>query len=289
MSLGHSRAAMLGGPLGALLIGGVLVPAAILFVYSFFGFSLFEIHPGFHLDWYRQIVSDGLYRVVVGNTLAIAVPTTIACVVGGYMIAYYIAVVAGRSRGVLLMLVVVSLLASYLARVYAWRTLMGDHGIVNSLLQSAGVIEQPIGWLLFSRLPVILAEINLYMPVTALICYASLTGIPGEVREAARDLGAGRLQTLWRITLPLSGPALFGSAALAFFLSCGDYITPAFLGGPTTSSTLGTLIFSQITTDGNYPLSAALSFSTMALFFIYALALFSILRGSRLLPRGDER
>lgn len=286
MALTRNIAFALGSPLGAVLILGVIAPAAILLVYSFYGFALFEIHPGFQLDWYRAIFSQEIYRIVAVNTLVIAVPTTIASVAGGYAIAYYIVFVAGRERNALLLLVVVSMLASYLARVYAWRTLMGDQGIVNTMLQSIGLVHKPIGWLLFSRLPVILAEINLYMPVTALICFASLSGISAEVLEAARDLGAGRLQTLMRITLPLSGFALFGSAALAFFLSCGDYVTPAFLGGPTTSSTFGTMISTQITTDGNYPLSAALSFTMVAGFAVYALALFLALRATRLLPRG---
>jgi ABC-type spermidine/putrescine transport system permease subunit I len=132
---------------------------------------------------------------------------------------------------------------------------------------------------------VILAEINLYMPVTTLICFAGLAGVPLNVREAARDLGAGRMQTLFRITLPMTGGALFASGALAFFLSCGDYITPAFLGGPATSSTFGTMIATRITTDGNYPLGAALSFTMIAGFAIYGLVLFAALRAFRLMPR----
>ena len=275
----------LGAPLAVLLVAGVIVPATIFFVYSFFGFSMFEIKPGFDLEWYRQIVTNRVYQAVAVNTLAIAVPTTMLAVVGGYAIAYYIVFEAGRSGKVVLMLVVVSLLASYLARVYAWRTLMGSEGIVNTMLASFGLIDAPISWLLFSRFPVILAEINLYMPVTTLICYAGLVGVPADVREVARDLGAGRLQTLCRITLPITGPALFAAAALGFFLSCGDYITPAFLGGPTTGQTFGTVIATRITTEGNYPLSAALSFSMIAAFAVYALALWLALRGARLLPR----
>ncbi len=275
---------MLGTPLGILLAVGVLAPAAILLVYSFYGFSLFQIRPGFHLDSYRQIFGERVYRTATRNTLAIALPTTLASVAGGYAIAYHIVFVARRARNALLLLVVVSMLASYLARIYAWRTLMGEQGIVNTMLQSAGVTDRPIGWLLFSRLPVILAEINLYLPFTALVCFASLSGVADELREAARDLGASRLTTLRRVTLPLSGSALFGSAALTFFLSCGDYVTPAFLGGPSTSSTFGTVIAAQVTTDGNYPLSAALSFTMVLLFVVYAAVLFAALRGARLLP-----
>jgi spermidine/putrescine transport system permease protein len=278
-------AASLGIPLALLLAAGVLVPAAILLVYSFLGFSNYEIQPGFRLDWYERILTDGIYAVVASNTLAIAVPVTIASVTGGYAIAYYIVFAAGRSARILFVLVVVSMLASYLARVYAWRTLMGSEGIANTLLQALGIIDEPIGWILFSRFPVILAEINLYMPVTALICFASLAGVPSDIREAARDLGAGPVQTLFRITMPVTGPALLASAMLAFFLSCGDYITPAFLGGPGTSSTFGTLIATRITTDGNYPVGAALSFTMVIAFAAYAAVLFAALRAFHLLPR----
>lgn len=285
MRSGRAVAASLGTPLALLLLAGVLAPAAILLVYSFLGFSNYEIQPGFRLDWYRTIFTDGIYRAVAWNTLAIAVPVTVASVAGGYAIAYYIVFAAGRSARVLFVLVVVSMLASYLARVYAWRTLMGSEGIVNTLFQSLGLIEEPIGWILFSRFAVILAEINLYMPVTALICFASLAGVPGDIREAARDLGAGPVQTLFRVTMPVTGAALFASAALAFFLSCGDYITPAFLGGPGSSSTFGTLIATRITLDGNYPVGAALSFTMVAAFAAYAAVLFVALRAFHLLPK----
>ena len=285
MRVTRRAAALLASPISLLLLVGVIGPSLILLVYSFYDFSLFELRPGFHLEWYHEIVTQALYRTVLGNTLAIAAPVTLASVIGGYAIAYYIVFVAGRRRNLLVALVVISMLASYLARVYAWRTLMGDHGIVNSLLESMGVIDRPIGWLLFSRVPVVLAEINLYMPITALICFASLSGIQDDVREASRDLGAGRLQTLWRVTLPLSGVAIFGSLALCFFLSSGDYITPAFLGGPQTSQTFGTVIAAQVTTDGNYPLAAALSFAMVGMFLIYSTLIAGLMRGLRLLPR----
>ena len=85
--------------------------------------------------------------------------------------------------------------------------------------------------------------------------------------------------------MPVTGAALFASAALAFFLSCGDYITPAFLGGPGSSSTFGTLIATRITLDGNYPVGAALSFTMVAAFAAYAVVLFVALRALHLLPK----
>jgi ABC-type spermidine/putrescine transport system permease subunit I len=102
----------------------------------------------------------------------------------------------------------------------------------------------------------------------------------------ARDLGAGPLQTLRRITIPLSGRGLFGAAALTFFLSCGDYITPVLLGGTSSSQTFGTTIATQLITNGNYPLGAALSFVMIALFAVYALVLGGAMKALRFLPRG---
>ena len=277
--------ALLVTPLAFLLLCAVLIPAAILLAYSFYDYSLYSIHPGFHTEWYRQALGQSIYRTVLRNTLAIAIPVTILSVAGGYAIAYYLVFRAGRARQLLFGLVVGSMLASYLARVYAWRTLMGDNGVINSALQSIGVIDHPLGWLLFSRVAVVAAEVNLYMPITTLIAFASLSGVAPEVREVSRDLGAGPFQTLRRVTLPITGRALFGCATLAFFLSCGDYITPVFLGGPTSSSTFGTTIATEISTNGNYPLGAALSFVMIAGFVIYAIVLAVSMRAARLLPR----
>ena len=286
MRVNRPLAALLVTPLGALLTAAMLVPAVILLLYSFYGFSLYQVEPGFHLEWYHQVFSQSIYRTVAVNTLAIAFPVTAISVVGGYLIAYYLVFHASRrGRTLLFALVVISMLASYLARVYAWRTLMGDTGIINSALESIGLIHQPLGSLLFSRLPVIAAEVNLYMPIATLILFASLSGVPADVREVSRDLGAGPVQTLRRITMPLSGRGILGAAALTFFLSCGDYITPVLLGGTSSSQTFGVTIATQLITNGNYPLGAAISFVMLAMFAIYALVLGAGLKALRFLPR----
>ena len=288
MRISRRLAAVLLSPLSLLLIAGGLVPATILFVYSFYDYSLFQITPAFHLTWYRTILTDPIYRTVLRNTLAIAIPTVIVTIGAGYTIAYYLAFKSDRSRKPLFALIVVSMLASYLARIYAWRTLMGSDGIINSTLQGLGLTHHPIGWLIFSRVPVILAEVNLYLPIATLNLFASLSGIPAELHEAARDLGAGSAQALRRVIVPLTGGALLGAGALCFFLSAGDYVTPAFLGGVISSQTFGTTIATAITTEGNYPLGSALSFGMVALFIAYTLALFLGLKATRLLPRRQQ-
>jgi len=289
MPVRRPAAGALSTPLTLLLVGGVLAPAGVLLVYSFYGYALYQITPGFSLSNYTQVFTDGLYSTLAVNTLAIAVPTTLVSVAGGYAIAYYVVFVAGRDRAAVFGLVIVSMLASYLARVYAWRTLMGSTGIVNSLLTSLGLVHQPLGFLVFSRFAVVLAEVTLYLPIAALIAYSGLAGVPGDVREAARDLGASRAQTLRRVVLPVTGQALFGASALVFFLSCGDYITPVFLGGPSSSETFGTTIATQMITEADYPSAAALSFVMTLAFALYAVLLAGGLRATGMLPRRHAR
>jgi len=271
-------------PIGALLLAGVLVPASMLFAFSFFHLRLLEVVPGATVDNYKQVLDTKLYRGYAINTLLIAAPVALLSVVGGYALAYYLAFRARRSRGILLIAVVIALMGSYLALVYSWRTLSGESGIFNSLLEALRVTHGPLGILLFSRVAVITAEVNFFLPFTTLVLYSSLTAIPRDLEAAARDLGASRRMTLRRITLPLSGSALFGATLFVFFLSAGDYITPVFLGGVGSSGTFGTLIADQLSTTLNYPLGAAIAFVMLALFLVIVLVFRVAMRAAGLLP-----
>lgn len=285
MSLSRRLAALLLTPLGALLLFGVIVPVAMLFAFSFFHLHLLEVVPGATVDNYRRVLTTTLYRRYALNTLLIAGPTAVASVVFGYVLAYFLAFQARRSRGILLVAIVIALMGSYLALIYSWRTLSGESGIFNSLLQALHVTHRPLGILLFSRIAVVVAEVNFFLPFTTLVLYSSLSSISPELEPAARDLGASRWMTLRRITLPLSGSAIFGAALFVFFLSAGDYITPVFLGGIGSSAMFGTLIADQLTTALNYPLGAAIAFVMLVLFLGLVVVLRVGMRGVGLLPR----
>ena len=174
-------------------------------------------------------------------------------------------------------------MASYLVRVYAWRTLLGETGIVNSALIAAGITDRPIEFLLFSRVSVVIAEVSLLMPFAALAFFPALSGIGPEFREAASDLGAGPVQTLGRITVPMTGAAVLATTAIVFFASAGDYITPVLVGGP-DSATFGTLIASNFGLEGQYGLGAAASFVIFLAFAVVYLGLRSSLRITKLCP-----
>ena len=287
MTISRRLEALLLAPLSLLLAGTVIVPAIILFGYSLLVWISFSPTGGYSAQNYIRVLSDPLYRQLLINTLWIAVPTTLASVLGGYGIAYYIVFVERRGRSLMFALVVSALMASYLVRIFAWRTLLGTSGLVNSALMAIGLISQPLEFLLFSRNSAVLAEVALFMPLAALTCYASLSGVSSDLREAAWDLGAGRFQTLWRVTLPLSGPSVLATLALIFFLSAGDYVTPVLVGG-IDSSTLGTAIATNIGPVGNYGLGAALSFTLVGCFAVYYALVRGAMRAGGLLPNQAD-
>lgn len=271
-------------PLSIFLLAAVVLPAIILFGYSLFTWRLVEPTGSPTLGNYVSVLTEPLYRQLLWNTLVIAVPTTVASIVGGYTLAYYIVFGSGPGRSLTLGLVITSLMASFLVRIFAWRTLLGSNGVINSVLADAGLIDEPLGLLLYSPPAAILAETALLMPLAALTFYAALAGISGSYREASRDLGAGRAQTFYKVTLPLTGTSILAMSALTFFLASGDYITPTFVGGASTT-TLGTVIAQNMGgRGGDYGLGASIAFLVLAGFVVVYLSLRAILRAGRLLP-----
>lgn len=283
MRIGRGLGAALLLPLLALLIGFVVVPTVILFGYSLFEWVFASPVGAVTPTNYIELIQSPITWKVVETTLWIGVPVAVFSVAGGYAIAYYIVFGQGRSRHVLFILTVTALMASYLVRVYAWRTLLGSKGIVNGGLEVAGLIDEPLDFLLFSRTAVVLGEISLFMPLAALTFFAALSGIDPDLREAARDLGASRFQALRRVTLPLSGPAILATSALVFFLAAGDYLTPVFLGGP-DAVTVGRLVADSFGTTVDYGKGAALSMLVLIGFVLIYLVLRFVMRRTNLLP-----
>jgi spermidine/putrescine transport system permease protein len=288
MALSRRKGLTLLAPLIAVLIATIVIPAGTFFVYSFFNFELLEAQPAFNLDHYSQALSDETYRKLAENTVKIAIPATVISVVTGFALAYFIALRDGRSRAILLALVVASMLASYLARIYAWRTLLGQEGIVASVIRESGAGDGAPDFLLFSRVGVIIGQVNFLLPFTTLVLFAGLSGIPEQLRSAGRDLGARSSTVFARVTLPLAGPALLAAITFTFFLSAGDYLTPVLLGGR-EGTTFGTAISDQLRLTGNYPLGAALSFLMIGAFAIVYAAVRLTMRSMGLLPASGVR
>jgi ABC-type spermidine/putrescine transport system permease subunit I len=270
-------------PLVLVLGTSIVVPAVVLFGYSLFAWVQFQPTGSLTLANYVEILTDPFSATVAQNTLLIGVPTAVFSIVGGYVLAYYITFGTGRGRQLMFILVVTALMASYLVRVYAWRTLLGASGILNSALIGVGVVDQPVEFIIFSKAAAVIVEVSVFMPLAALIFFAALSGIPPELREAARDLGATRGRALRRITIPLTGPAILSTSTLIFFLAVGDFVTPVFVGGA-DAVTVGTRIVSFVNSSGNYGMAAAWSFVLLGSFVLTYVGLQRLMKAGGYLP-----
>ena len=150
----------------------------------------------------------------------------------------------------------------YLVKIYAWKSILGKFGILNTGLMGLGVIDEPILWLLYNPGAVVVTLTHFLIPFAVLPIYGSLRAIEDTLIEAARDLGAGAWRTLVDIVLPLCQPGLLVGFALAFLISAGDYVTPRLVGGPYTSM-VGNFVESQFIMRLNAPQGSALAFTIL--------------------------
>ncbi|MFA5872379.1 MAG: ABC transporter permease [Anaerolineales bacterium] len=227
----------------------------------------------FTLENYYRALTTPVYRDAMLNSLYIGLLAGILTTLISYPLAYYLTFHMSRGRNLVLFLVVISLLGSYLVRVYAWRTILGREGVINSFLMMIGLINEPLLFLLFSRFAVIITLVHVFLPFTLLPIISSLQNIPFELIEVAKDLGCNPLQAFLKVTLPLSITGVFSGFAYTFILSAADYITPQLVGG-TSGGMIGLSITNQFVKVGNMGLGSALSF----VFFLILIMLLGLLR-----------
>ncbi len=264
---------LLVGPALLVVGGALLVPALNLLVQSFMESSGYgQITYHFTFSNYTAALQDPVYRKVAWHSFGLGALAALICVAAGYPAAYFITFRLRRGRNLALFLVVVSLFTSYLVRLYAWYTILGGHGIVNTALIRLGVVSHPLLFLLFSRTAVLIAFVNVFLPYSVLMLTSSMQNIRPDVLENARDLGAGPLRTFSRIVLPLSMTGAIGAFAYTFILTSGDYITPSLLGG-TSSTSLANIVSDEFVALGNRPAGAAISFVMLTVFFLVYLGL----------------
>ncbi len=261
------RPFLLLSPVTGLLIVFFVVPTLVFFLYSFWGGTAFRIARVFTLRNYVYVFTNAVYWRVTLNTLWTAALSAVLTTLISYPLAYYLTFRVKRSRNLVLFLVVISLLSGYLVRVYAWRIILGRTGVINSLLLSAGLIKEPLLFLVFSRLAVVITLVHVFLPFAILPILSSLANIRAELIEAAKDLGAGPLRAFLKVTLPLSMTGVISGFTYTLVLSAGDYITPELVGG-TTGMMIGRSISDQFIRTGNMPLGSALSFVVLSLFMV---------------------
>jgi spermidine/putrescine transport system permease protein len=243
----------------------LLVPYALMFAYSFWSVSPAQtIVHAWSFANYRDLLSHDVYRQTLLRSAWIAARVMIFSLLLGYPVAYLLSFHAGAMKNLLYQLVIIPLWVSYLVRAYAWKTILGTDGVLNTSLQYLHLTHYPVQFLLYSPFAVVLTLTHIYTPFTFLPVYAAMEHIPRNLVEASHDLGASRLQTFLRVILPLSIPGALAGATFAFVLSFGDFLAPLLLGGP-SGIMISNVVVSLFGAAYNWPLGAAISFSMLAL------------------------
>jgi spermidine/putrescine transport system permease protein len=239
-----------------------LVPLGVLVAYSFATFDGSTYATTWHLtlDNYSSVVQSDVFRQLFLRTMKYAAIVSVIVLLLAYPFAYALTFVFPRRRQFLYFLVLVSLFGGYLVRVYSWRTLLGEKGLLNTGLVQAGIVDEPIKAFLNSGTAIVIVMVNFLLPLGVLPIYNAMQNVPKGLIEASRDLGGGQLHTIRRVILPLTMRGAAAAFAFAFIATSAEWVTPQLVGG-TGDQFVGNQISFQFGTAINWPLGAALALS----------------------------
>jgi len=217
-----------------------------------------------YLEHFDKIYTEGVYRTISLRTIGVAAAVTVTDALLAFPIAFFMAKIASRrSRALLVVAVLMPLWASYLVKVYAWRIILAEDGILNWALDPFGVSGPGFGnvatWLVFSYL---------WLPYMIIPVYAGLERIPDSLLDASGDLGGKPWITLRRVVLPLALPALVAGSIFTFSLTLGDYITPGLVS---STQFIGNVVYSNVGVANNLPLAAAFATVPVVVMVLYLL------------------
>ena len=229
-------------------------PSFFLLIYSFWKAAAFQIQPAFEFTNYVKVVTQPLFWRVTWNAVLIGVVGASIALALSLPVGYYM-VYVNRSK-TLENLILISWFSSYLVRIYAWRTLLGTNGVLNTILLKLGIVNAPVEALLYSRFAVGITLVHLYLPFCILLVATAFREIKPELIDASRDLGRTQLAAFFSVVVPNASKGLLGAFMLTLILIMGDYVTPQMLGG-SDGQTTGLIIADQFKKTGNWPLGAA--------------------------------
>ena len=227
------------------------------------------------LDNYAFLLEDNLYWVSYLKSIKIALVATLLCLLLGFPMAYAIALAPLPWRNLLLLLVILPFWTSFLLRVYAWMVMLGKQGLINNLLLSTGLIDEPLQ-MLYTDGAVYLGIVYTYVPFMILPLYATLEKLDPDIHEAAADLGAKPLRVFYDVTLPLAMPGIIAGSLLVFIPALGEYVIPALLGGLDTLM-IGRTLYDEFFVNRDWPLASAVAI-VLLLILILPIMLFQRLQ-----------
>jgi len=257
----------------------LLAPLLIFVGYSFLTAKLFAVSLPVTIDAYVRAVSFPLNWELAANSIMIGTLGATASVLAAMPIAYWLRYEAKRFELPILFVVTATMFASYLVRIYAWRTILGGHGIINQALLASGLISEPLEFLLYNWFSVTVALVHIFLPYVVLVLYAALRSLEVSTLEVAQDLGANAWQRWSKVILPHIAAPTLTAFLFVFVLSASDYVTPQLIGG-TGGQMLGVQIQSNFKAIGDWPQGSALSVLMVICLSICSYAAYRALRAS---------
>ena len=207
-----------------------------------------------------------IYVQAYETSLRYALLTTLLCLVIGYPFAYFLARARPSVRPALLMLVMLPFWTSFLLRVYAWKGILADEGVLNNLLLAVGIIREPLQ-MLYTDVSMLLGMTYVYLPFMILPLYANLVKMDFRLLEAAHDLGASAWKAFWLVTVPLSKSGIIAGSMLVFIPAVGEFVIPSLLGGA-ENVMIGRVVWDEMFSSNNWPRAAALSVVMIVLILV---------------------
>ena len=225
-----------------------------------------------------------IYMQAYATSIRYAALTTLFCLIIGYPFAYFIARSPERFRATLLMMVMLPFWTSFLLRVYAWKGILADNGVINRLFMFVGLTDAPIQ-MLYTDVSMLIAMTYVYLPFMVLPLYATLVKMDDRLLEAAYDLGARPLKAFWLVTVPLSKAGILAGSMLVFIPSVGEFVIPSLLGGA-ENLMIGRVVWDEMFSSNNWPRASALA-AIMILLILVPLAVYYHYSGEREAQAGQ--
>ena len=266
----------------ALLV--LAAPVGVVLVLSFWTQDYLDLIREFTWANYIEVWTKPIYQVLMLRSLKIAFLVTALTIVIAFPVAYYMSfAVSDRYKPVWIFLITLPFWTSYLMRIFLWKIILGYNGVINGSLTGAGLIAEPLQFILYNQFAVVVTLVHAWVSFAILPIFVAMEKIDRSLLEAARDLGDSRWQAFRRVTLQLAMPGVVAAALIVFIPVIGDYVTPRLVGGP-NGLMIANMIELQFKKANNAPLGSAMALSAMLM--VTSVALIFVWLNRRHMQRG---
>jgi len=271
MSRASVRPWLLSAPALVLFCALLLTPLLMTFLLSFNSFDFYGgIGSDISLANYAEVLGDSYFYVIFGRTFLIALFTTLICALIGIPQAYFLGRMQPFWRSIMILVVLGPLLISVVVRTLGWAILLGNRGVINTMLMDVGLITHPIK-MMYTSGGIVLALVHVMVPFMVLAVWAALQRQDPATEAAAESLGAGPVTIFFRVVLPQAVPGVLSGSLIVFSLSASAFATPAILGGRRIK-VVSTTVYDEFLNTLNWPLGAAIAMLLLTSVLVVMLA-----------------